>query len=265
MKRPVLMPVIMTPTHFYNEWAVGLILIVGLALTEFVGLNQPGQRVVQRLMHPVQLVARQVTQSIVAPLRYGWSLQKTQRRILDLEQRYAESSAQLGEMDSLKSENEALRGMLQATDTRLEKRVITTPILSYGHPLVAGGSQDGVQTGQLVLVSQTLVGMVTDVSETQSQVHLLFQEQTQSVVAKTESGVQGLVKGDGKRVLLTEIPVEAEVKVGDRVITSGQAGIPGDIFIGRVASVQAEPQASAQTAVIEQIVSFYHTQVVEIR
>ncbi len=259
------MPVIMSPTHIRNEWVVGGVVVVCLWLSEFVGIHQPLQRLVQTAVHPLQLASRQVARSLVAPFTYGWSLQKAQRRILDLEQRYAESSALLGEMDSLKSENEALRNMMQAADTRLTQRVITQPILSYGHPLIAGGSQDGVQPGQLVFVSQTLVGLVTQVSQSQSEVELLFQERSQSLVAKTEQGVQGLIKGDGKRVLLTEIPVSAEVKVGDRVVTAGQAGVPGDIFIGRIASVQAEAQASAQTAVVEQIVSFYNTKIVEIR
>jgi rod shape-determining protein MreC len=265
MKRSVLMPVIMTPAHIRNEWLVGGCLVVCLWLAEFVGVTQPLQRLVQTAVHPLQFGARQVAQAFVAPVRYGWSLQKAQRRILDLEQRYAESSALLGEMDSLQAENEALRKMIQATDTRLTQRVITTPILSYGHPLVAGGRLDGIQPGQLVLVEQTLMGVITEVSENQSQVALLFQEQTQPLVAKTESGVQGLVKGDGKRVVLTEIPVESQVKEGERVVTAGQEGIPGDVFIGRVVTVQANPQASTQTAVIEQIVSFYATQIVEVR
>lgn len=258
-------PLIIAPNYFKNEWSATIALGILLALGEFVGVLQPVQSLLERAAQPLQHTSLKVVQMIAEPAYYGLSLQKTQRRVQELEQRYAEASAQLSELDRLKSENESLRNMINASDIQLQQRKITAPILSYGNPLIAGGRAIGIVPGQLVLVDQTLVGLVGDVSESQSTVKLLFQESSQPLVATTESGVQGLIIGDGRRVLLTEIPIEAEVKEGQRVLTMGQVGIARDMYVGRVISVKADPQSSVQTATLDQGVSFYEANLLEIR
>lgn len=249
----------------HYRWWLYIVIIALVGIADFVGATKTVRLVGEKLMNPLQHLSNSAISVMYQPFQSLQSLQTAQRRIQDLELRYAESSAQLGELDRLKAENQALRDMLGASDIKLAQRVVTMPIVSYGRTLIAGGQSDGIREGQMVLINQTLVGLVSQVSESQSGVRLLSQEGTQPVLAHTESGVQGLVIGDGKRVMLTEIPLEAEVQVGERVISDGQEGIARDIFIGRVASVKAEPADSTQTVVIEQLVSFYEAQVIEIR
>jgi rod shape-determining protein MreC len=247
------------------RWGVYLIILTLIMIADFVGATRPVRALGERALSPLQYLSNTVISTMTQPFQSLHSLQTAQRRIQDLELRYAETSAQLGELDRLKAENQALREMLGASDIKLAQRSITRPIVSYGRSLVAGGKEDGIREGQMVLIKQTLVGLVGSVSEAQAEVRLLSQEGTQPVLAHTESGVQGLVVGDGKRVILTEIPLDAEVKVGERVMTDGQEGIARDVLLGRVASVKAEPADSTQTIVIEQLVSFYEAQVIEIR
>jgi cell shape-determining protein MreC len=64
---------------------------------------------------------------------------------------------------------------------------------------------------------------------------------------------------------LTEIPVNVKLEVGERVVTQGQDGIAPNIFVGRIASLESKPEAAVQTAVIEQVVSFYEATIVEVR
>jgi cell shape-determining protein MreC len=103
------------------------------------------------------------------------------------------------------------------------------------------------------------------VAVNQSEIGLLSQESGPTILAKTESGVQGLIRGDGKRVLLTEIPVDVTLNVGERIVTQGQEGVAPNMFIGRISAVRNDPASAVQTALIEQLVSFYEASIVEVR
>lgn len=236
-----------------------------LLLAEFVGLDRYIRWAGETALNPVMIGAERIVAGATWPWAHIQSLTTAQRRIQDLEFRYAEASAQLGEMSALQKENQALRELLNASDVTLEERLITTPIIAYGEPLVAGGAQENVQPGAMVLVGQTLVGRIGSVSERQSEVELLSWTTTEPVLAKTESGAEGLIRGDDKRVLLTEVPTNVELQIGERVVTQGQQGVAPNIFIGRVASIMTRPESAVQTAVLEQLVSFYETNVVEVR
>lgn len=258
-------PVFLAQPWVDREWIWVIALICLLVLAEFVGLGRYIRSGGERVLNPALTTTSRILVGLAGPLQYAQSLTTAQRRIQDLEQRYAEATAELGQMSALQVENEALRAMLRTSDIKLEERLLTTPIVSYGKPLIAGGSRDGIQTGAMVLIAQTLVGRVTTVSEHQAEVGLLSRTSTTPVLARTESGLEGVVRGDDKRVLLTEVPINEELTVGERVVTQGQAGIAPNILIGRVASVTSRPESAVQTAVIEQLVSFYEATVVEIR
>lgn len=248
-----------------REWVWAVALITLLLLAEFVGLDRFVRGVGERLLNPVFMTTNRLVTSLAWPVQYARSLTTAHRRIQDLEARLSEASAELGQLSALQQENQALREMLQTSDVTLEERLITTPIISYGKPLVAGGTQEGVETGAMVLIAQTLVGRITSVSEHQAEVGLLSRTSTAPILAKTESGLEGVIRGDDKRVLLTEIPMNETIKVGERVMTQGQDGIAPNILIGRVASVTSKPESAVQTAVVEQLVSFYEATLVEVR
>lgn len=265
MVKPDTAPVFISRTNLKKEWIwVGTVIGL-LVLAEFVGMDRYLRRVGETVLNPVMIGAERVVAGVAWPWMRLQSLTTAQRRIQDLEFRYAEASAQLGEMNALQKENEALRNLLNTNDIKLEQRFITTPIIAYGKPLIAGGAEEGVREGAMVLVAQTLVGRIGAVSERQSEVELLSRATTAPILARTESGVEGLVRGDDKRVLLTEIPTNVELKVGERVVTQGQEGVAPNIFIGRIASLNTRPESAVQTAVLEQLVSFYQTNVVEVR
>lgn len=243
---------------------VPVVILVCLVISEYVGLVTPIRGVGERLLQPVWSLGSTIYYGLSWPVHWSSSSSQAARRIQDLEFRYSEALAQLSELDRLKEENEALRALIENSPRSEGSRLVTAPILSYGTPYVGVGSQEGAQVGAVVLAAQTLVGMLDQVSEHQSQVRLLTHAQAQPLLAVTESGVEGVVRGTGSRVVLTEIPKDAQLQVGERVVTTGQKGIDGDIFIGRISSVTNEPAAPTQTAVVEQLVTFYETKVVEI-
>jgi cell shape-determining protein MreC len=109
-----------------------------------------------------------------------------------------------------------------------------------------------------------MVGLVGDVAEHSSNVELLFQSPSINIVARTESGVEGIITGNGKQIIMSEVERDAQVSQGERVVTVGQPGIAPDLFLGQVVEIKNKPSAPVKQVVIEQIVDFYQARVVEV-
>lgn len=216
----------------------------------------------------------------LTPARHWWvqganriysfwnGLQKLPRsveRIQDLERRLAQATVSLGELETLRRENEELRLMLEGTDRPLGRPTITGPIIAFARPALAIGSEEGVREGAVVLSRNTLLGVISAVSAHESQVVLLSESAAPSILARTTSGTTGVVVGDGRRVVFTEVSKEAALAVGDQIITVGQPQIGQNLLIGTVVRVINEPSSSVQSAVIQQAVSFFETPLVEVR
>lgn len=246
------------------RWWIVVFIIIFLSdllgISQFVKLNFIGP-----LMKPFADKNTKLVLFLAKPFYDFRHMRKASQKVQDLEYRYAEASAQLSEIDTLRSENKALRELLENSDRKLGRIIIAAPVLSFAQPVISVGSEQKVKEGMIVLVANTMIGIVDKVDEQQSQITLLLQRSLQPILAETESNIQGLIKGDGRKVLLTELPIDADIEVNERIVTSGQKGIDKDIFIGRVKRIEFKPSDSSKTAVIEQYVSFYETAIVEVK
>jgi cell shape-determining protein MreC len=192
-------------------------------------------------------------------------LPKSIQRIQNLELRLAEVSVSLAELATLRRENEELRFLLGNTDQAAQRRVITSPIIAFARPAVAVGSANGVEIGSVVLSRGILLGQVSKVSSHEAEVTLLSAVDAKPVLAKTVGGTMGLVRGDGRKILLTEVTQTLPLAIGELVVTVGQLQIEQNLVIGRVTSIQNDPANSVKQAVIEQLTSFFEVSLVEIR
>jgi len=239
-------------------------LLVFIFLLDFLGfLALPAWRKVANNWQARNYQAILTLTQPVTKLQQFWQLRQ---KLEDLEYRYREASVQLTELEALREENQALRDLLENTNRALGKNLITRPISSFAKPVLAIGSDSGLQPGSLVLGEGNLLGIVEGVSQQQARVLLLKNMLDQGVVAKTESGVKGIVKGDGKNILLTEVASEETLNLRERVVTVGQEGIGPDIFIGRIISFkELDPAKSTQQAILQQDVNFYELSLVEVQ
>lgn len=237
---------------------------VVLWLFEFVGLGRMLRNVSQFVLTPVMQVVTTGVQIVETPYYMARSSLRATRRIQDLEIKYSQSLAEISRLKALEEENQALRDLLEGTDRKLVRSTITRPIVSYAEPTIAVGSVEGIEPASVVLIGNTLVGLVNEVSEHSSSVDLLFQSPNSNIVAKTETGIEGLIIGNGRQILMTEVERDAEVLEGQRVVTVGQPGILPDLFLGQVVEIKNDPSAPVKEVVIEQLVDFYQARVVEV-
>jgi cell shape-determining protein MreC len=143
--------------------------------------------------------------------------------------------------------------------------VLTQPILSFAQPVIGVPAGIELLPGSAVLVEGTVVGLIQELRGSIAIVDLLWQKNTLPLLAQTSEAVQGLVTGDGRRVLFTEVPIDAKLEVGQRVFTTGQRGVATGLFVGVVRSITTGSSAAVKTAVLEQYVSFYQTNLVEVQ
>ncbi|MBW7955816.1 rod shape-determining protein MreC [Patescibacteria group bacterium] len=249
-------------------WLVIGLIVLLVAVLEYAGvliwmrggleqgvrpLLRTGALVVRAVRYPAELIR-------VATRRYTY--------VLDLELRYAESAAQLSELERLRQENQSLRTILegeQATRSATGQQRRLAAVLSYAQPTIGLGNQDGLKEGSAIFVQGALIGKVTQLTEHQSQVKLLQSYGAGDLLlVQTETGVSGLLSGDGQDILFKELPIDAQVEVGQRVETSGQVGVLPRLYIGRIESIRREEGSPTQTAVIDQGVSLYRTSIVEV-
>lgn len=254
------------PTRF-RPWLVGSLVVVLLAVVEYIGVVDPLRAAGERGLQPFFQAGVAVVEWLRRPLEWARVATRKYSYVLDLELRSAEQVAQLSELNRLQRENQALRELLAvstpAASRRLSRRL--APVLSYAQPTIGLGSADGVELNDLVVVRGVLVGKVMETSRHQARVRLLASfGESDVLLAQTEQGVSGLLTGDGQQVLLTELPITATIQVGQRVETLGQLGVFPALALGRVAALRRQEGAPTQTAVLDQGVSFYRETLVEV-
>lgn len=247
------------------KWIVLIFSSFLIFFFEYLNLASPIKNFTLKIFSPFIIMGNKVVQSGAAPFQTLRAMYKSARRVQDLELRLSEALAEIGELESLKKENQELREILKSTDRELGQVIITTPIVSFAKPAIFAGSKQGIKNNLMVIYKGTLLGMVDEVNENYSTVNLLNMKTSQPILAQTQNHTQGLVVGDGKNVIFSEIPIESEMNIGDQVISLGQLGIKRDVFIGRIREIKSSPTSSTKRAILEQLVSFYETSVVEIK
>lgn len=118
--------------------------------------------------------------------------------------------------------------------------------------LIDRGTEAGVQPGNPVITYDGVVGVVTATSAHAAKTMLLLDHQSEVDALVQRSRARGIVRGAGRGALEFEFFVrEADVVVGDEVVTSGLGGIyPKGLRLGRVAEIKAATGQLTQIAVV---------------
>lgn len=125
------------------------------------------------------------------------------------------------------------------------------------------GRKSGVEAGQAVITPRGLVGQVAEASPTSSQINALTHNQSGVGAMVQRTRAIGICKGqaDSRQLHLTYLAKDADVKVGDIVVTSGQGGIvPKGLPIGRVTGVHLESGGFMKSATVRPSVHFDQTE-----
>lgn len=156
-------------------------------------------------------------------------------------------------------ENRRLRTMLNLTPLTTPSYaaaevVSVSPSNWFSRVGINRGTSDGVRSGDLVMAPGGLVGQVVLVARRRAQVLLLTDQQSGVGAMVQRSRARGVLQGTGGNTCnLVYLTTEADVRVGDAVVTSGLGDVfqPKGLFIGSVIALVKDLHSSTQVATVQ--------------
>lgn len=116
--------------------------------------------------------------------------------------------------------------------------------------VVNRGEESGVHRRMAVVTADGLVGRTVEVNSHSTKVLLLtdFRSAVDAMVQRTRD--RGVVKGNNSSIFeMKYIPLNAEIKIGDAVISSGLGGVfPKGFFIGTITKIKRKKNSLFQEA-----------------
>ena len=170
----------------------------------------------------------------------------TQNRSLRQEQLLV--NARLAKFAELEAENKRLRNLLDSS-AKIADRVLIAEIMAvdldpFSRRIVINkGTKDGVIVGQSLIDSNGIMGQVVTAGPVSSNALLITDPSHAIPVQVNRNGLRSVAIGTGTQNLLelSHIPNNADVRVGDLLVTSGLGGrFPSGYPVGRIVSVERD-------------------------
>jgi len=156
--------------------------------------------------------------------------------------------ARLEKLVELEAENRRLRTLMHSS-VKTGEKVLIAELLSvdmnpFSRRIVLNkGQRDGVYSGQSLVDSQGVMGQVVSVGSFSSTALLITDPSHALPVQLHRTGLRAVAVGSGvpDAVTLSHIPNNADIRVGDLLVTSGLGGrFPNGYPVGRVTRVQRD-------------------------
>ena len=108
----------------------------------------------------------------------------------------------------------------------------------YDEITIGKGSYDGVSKGDLVVNEKGVIGLVKSVNKHTSIVELLTNSNIELSVKINQS--YGILTSVDNEIIVKNVKLDDEIKVGDFVTTSGLTSVPGEILVGKVSEIKTD-------------------------
>ena len=156
-----------------------------------------------------------------------------------------QAQVRLQKLSELSAENNRLRGLLDTPliiDGRMQiAEVIGTDADPLRHIIIINRSSvDHLKVGQTVLDDKGIMGQLVDVYPHSSRVMLLSDKEHSLSVRLERTGMRAIVsgKGDLGQLKMDYVPTSANIKIGEKVFSSGLGEhFPAGYLVGTVSKV----------------------------
>jgi rod shape-determining protein MreC len=155
------------------------------------------------------------------------------------------AQAQLNRLTEVREQNQRLQELLAVQrslnlDVQLA-RIVDVDTDPFRHRLVIGaGTNQSVRVGEAVLDAHGVMGQIVETLPNTSTVMLITDASHALPVAVERTGMRAIARGDKEAGMLSlpNIPISADLKVGDRLLTSGLGGhFPAGFPVGTVRTI----------------------------
>lgn len=240
---------------------------VSLFLASYSAKNKEiatvGNTIVSEFTTPVQNASLGLHNSFSGVWDSYLALVGVQQENEKLHQRLQALEAENSRLLEFQSENKRLRGLLGIIESAELKGIAASVIGSNPSPWVQSltldvGTSNGVQRGMAVIEAQGVVGKIINASRNSSEVLLITDHASgvDAIIQRTRA--RGVIEGSGRRLCrLRYVLKEEELRIGDRIISSGADGIfPKGLLIGVVSELDREKRGLFQALEVAPTVDF---------
>ena len=220
------------------------------------------QSVVQTLTYPLQASVNSVAStfknlwnSYISLIDVNEENKLLRQQLLDIEEKmnqHIENSVQF-----LRLRNQLLFASKKITDKIFAEIIGESADNNHDISLINRGSNQLVQRNYIVLRKEGLVGRIQSVSPFQSSVQLITDHRSRVSSLIQRNRIRGLIYGTHKGLEMRQINQHANIKIGDRVISSGLGGLyPKGLLIGWVKEIRRQKHELFKTAILDSAVDF---------
>ena len=198
------------------------------------GYLEAARRALSMMTYPVQVAVNSPT------ALWDWlhevfaTRESLQKENAQLTVRLRDADFRLMRLADLEQENLRLRGLRDAT-SRVAQRFIVAEILRvdlnpFRHRVIINkGTRDGAFKGQPLLDATGIFGQITQAGTFSSEAILITDPEHAIPVQVNRNGLRTIALGTGdkdlKRLSLPFLPTNADIKVGDLMVSSGLGGV----------------------------------------
>ena len=156
------------------------------------------------------------------------------------------------QLNELKRDNQKMKEALKLQDTLNDYTLVNATVIARNPDTwrdvitINKGSNDGIQPQMSVMSDNGLVGKVLDVNPTSARIALLSNAdntlvRVAAMIQNEKEPIYGTITGYDEKtnmLVMSQIQATQDIKVGDKVVTSGLGGIsPNSLYIGTVEEV----------------------------
>jgi rod shape-determining protein MreC len=222
---------------------VGHILLISTQVS-----TRRGVPILEALTFGVFAEVQRATTSGIGSVRDVWqnyfALQQTRQENQQLRTEVAQLRVGLQQERALAEQSRMLQKLL---DMKME-----TPLKTTAAYVIAGGASpdfrtatidkgtsDGLKPDMAVISPAGVVGRIILPTPRAAKVQLLIDRDAAAGAVTERSRAQGVAVGTGTSLRLDHVPGTADIKIGDRVVTSGIEGIyPKGFEIGQIETIE---------------------------
>ncbi|KGR90433.1 rod shape-determining protein MreC [Ureibacillus massiliensis 4400831 = CIP 108448 = CCUG 49529] len=198
------------------------------------------------------------------------SLLNTYEENKRLKMRLEDFAVLQSQVNTLQSENESLREIVEKEDSLRDYVPIQATVISRNPDqweekiILNKGSSHGIEVNMAVMTAQGLIGKISLVTPLTSEVELLQTNnpnfRVSAVIQGENQEIFGLLEGydvERNELIMKRIDSSLEVKEGELVISSGLGGIfPKGILIGEITEVTTDDFGLTKLAYVKPAADF---------
>lgn len=251
--------------------AAATVLLVIVISADYVSDSKKAGKfadVTQGALVPVQGCVTSASGSVKGFFNYLKNMKGYEKENEKLKEYVAELEDEIRRTESLKTENERLRSLLELKQNQTEYKTVAADVVAFSsggiskNYTINKGIKDGITENCAVITPYGLVGYVKEVGRTWAKICAIT-DASVSVSASIERvGNTAIVQGDMSLMekglcKMTYVSKESGLEIGDYIQTSGSGGIiPAGIYIGKVKEIKNDVTGVSQEAIIKPGVDF---------